>query len=55
MKFSNHYKMACLIWEKMGSNDIQLRKRLFFLGNLAPDLTGSFFFGNTHISLAVRA
>ena len=44
MKFSNHYKMACVIWEKMASNDMQLRKRLYFLGNLAPDLTGSFLF-----------
>jgi len=44
MKFSNHYKMACLIWEKMASNDMQLRKRLYCLGNLAPDLIGSFLF-----------
>ena len=44
MKFINHYKMACVIWEKMASNDMQLRKRLYFLGNLAPDITGSFLF-----------
>ena len=44
MKFSNHYKMACLIREKMASNDMQLRKRLYLLGNLAPDLIGSFLF-----------
>ena len=44
MKFSNHYKMAYLILEKMASNDIQLRKQPYFLGNLAPDLTGSFLF-----------
>ena len=44
MKFSNHYKMAYLIWEKMASNDMHLRKRLYLLGNLAPDLIGSFLF-----------
>lgn len=44
MKFSNHYKMGYLIWEKMAANDMQLRKRLFCLGNLVPDLTGSFMF-----------
>ena len=44
MKFSNHYRMARLIREKMASNDMQLRKRLYFLGNLVPDLTGSFLF-----------
>jgi len=44
MKFSNHYKMACQILEKLASNDMQLRKRVYFLGNLAPDLIGSFLF-----------
>jgi len=36
--------MAYLIWGKMASNDMQLRKRIYFLGNLAPDLIGSFIF-----------
>jgi hypothetical protein len=44
MKFLNHYKMGRLIWEKMATNDMVLRKRLYFLGNLAPDLIGSFLF-----------
>jgi len=36
--------MAGLIREKMASNDMQLRKRLYILGNLAPDIIGSFLF-----------
>ena len=44
MKFSNHYRMGRLIWMKMETNDMLLRKRLYFLGNLAPDLFGSFLF-----------
>ena len=44
MKFLNHYKMASLIWESMASNDMQLRRRVYFLGNVAPDLIGSFLF-----------
>jgi len=44
MKFTNHYKMANLIWEKMAVSDMLLRKRIYFLGNLAPDLIGSFLF-----------
>ena len=44
VKFSNHYKMGRLIWKKMESNDMMLRKRLYFLGNLTPDLLGSFLF-----------
>jgi len=36
--------MAGLIQEKMASNDMLLRKRLYILGNLAPDLIGSFLF-----------
>jgi len=36
--------MAGLIWERMASNDMQLRKRVYLLGNLAPDLIGSYLF-----------
>ena len=44
MKLANHHKMGRLILGKMEVNDMQLRKRLFYLGNLFPDLTGSFIF-----------
>ena len=42
MKFLNHYEMGRLIWKEMATNDMVLRKRLYLLGNLAPDLFGLF-------------
>ena len=39
MKFYNHYKMGCLIWENMAKNDMPLPKIPFVLGNLVPDFT----------------
>jgi len=42
MRLSNHRKMGKIIWGQMTSEEMPLRKRLFLLGNLAPDLKLSF-------------
>jgi len=42
MRLLNHRKISNLIWGQMASEEMPLRKRLFLLGNLAPDLKLSF-------------
>ena len=55
MKFLNHYKMGRLIWNEMATNDMVLKKRLYLLGNLAPDMFGLFLFRqHSYISCGSR-